>query len=171
MHAEKWGTIVGALLRKGADAPAAKWEACCGAVEQADQLVPWPPSSPGGWTHEKENAVDRLRLLTDIDSIRDAAASTCPGYFGVWRAHIQDTEAKNAARLQVLIWVAQSLYAMRNDADLSDGAGQMIDKVRRNLETHWKIMAADVPIDTPYRVWCTARTRDYRLLPKAWRFV
>ena len=171
MRAEKWGTTVAAILAKGPAADVARWDACCGATAQADQLAPWPSCSPDGWSQAKDQAIDALRGLSDIDKVRGMAQSTCPRDFGVWRAHCQDIEARNAARLQVLVWVLQTLFKMRHDSELADVAGQMADKIGNTLERYWRIKTQDVPINTAYREWCTRVTMDYAALPKMWRYV
>jgi len=171
VDAEKWGETIRAIQVGGPNALAAKWSACFEAVKHADQLKPWPMTNPDGWSQEKDIAIDRLRPYSDIDKVRAAAQTTCPRDFGLWRVHAQDIEAKNAARLQVLCGVLQTLYSMQHDPDLADTAGELMDKIANALESHWKILAKDIPINSSYRDWCVSKTRDYRSLPKFWRYV
>lgn len=170
MDAEKWGQVVSAIHRGGDSAATAKWEACQAATAKGPMMVPFPECNPEGWTHQKHVAIEHMRGVHDVDELR-SAAQMFPVDFAVWRTHCHDLEAKNAARLQVLVWVLQILYKMRTDPDLAEIAGTMADKVANTLDRHWGIRSHDIPIDSPYREWCTKVTRNYRMLPKLWRYL
>lgn len=170
MHAEQWGLTVGEILGKGSTSLAAKWQACCAATATAAQMAPFPECNPDGFTHEKHELLDSLHLHSDIDRIR--ATATMFGLdFGMWRTHCLDLEAKNAARLQVLVWVLRTLGEVSADPELAPAANAIGEKVLRNIEQQWRILPDSVPTDSTYRAWCTRVTRNYRMLPKIWRYV
>lgn len=159
-----------AAFRDQPQTHAERLAACVSHIDALSSLGPYPEVAPPDWTTEKHLQVQPLRAIQDIDQLR-STAKLFPAVFGAYRSHALDLEAQNAARLAVLVWVLQQLFAMRHDRELAGPAAALTERVTAALRRQWHIRDEDVPIDTPYREWCTRMTRNYRMLPKAWRWV
>lgn len=169
MHANRTG-VTARLFGRQNKTPAEQLAACIAAIDGLSDLGPYQETHPPFWDAKKHTEITSLRPLADVETIRNAA-KLFPLTFAAYRTHHHDLEAQNAARLCVLIWVLQQLYVMRDDEVLGPQAGALATRITAALRRQWGIRDEDVPIDTPYRSWCTKVTRNYRALPLAWRWV
>lgn len=158
------------LFGRQSKTPAEQLAACVAAIDGLSELSPRELTYPPFWDAKKHGQIESLRSLPDVESVR-GAAQMFPLTFAAFRNHVHDHEAQNAARLCVLVWVAREMFALRADAELSNKAGSMYDRVTRAIEHAWKQDPSDIPMRTPYRLWCSRVTRDHRALPLAWRHV
>jgi hypothetical protein len=161
---------LGGMLTRAPQTAGERYMLAVESIKRLGALTPWPDCNPEGWDSDKEQLVSKLRQLDDIEAIRNSALAF-PGDFSQWRTHCHDLEAKNAARLQVLVWILQTLYSLRHDEEIAPVASSMADKVADALEQRWNVPTHEIPITGPYRDWCSKVTRNYRMLPKAWRYV
>jgi hypothetical protein len=166
MNSEQWGQLISRSLERD---PLARTEAAltiASSKAQIELLRPPRFVHPEGWDCEdgerKHKFVEDLRNARDIASVRERALGW-PIAFGEWRRAVYDHEATCAAKLQVLLWVVQTLHTLGDEGD------ELKYKVMEFLDREWKLSV--VPVDGSYRDWCVKQTRKPHLLPNAWRYV
>lgn len=169
MHADRT-RVTARLFGQLNKTPAERLAACIAAIDGLSDLGPYQETHPPFWNAEKHTQIATLRPFATVEQVREGA-KLFPLTFAQYRSHHFDLEAQNAARLCVLVWVLQQLFAMRHDAELVGQAGALAERISAALRRQWGIRDEDVPIDTPYRAWCSKRTRNLRALPLAWRHV
>lgn len=170
MSAENWLVDLSTITGPSEAAQLSRLRYVTETVQRGVCLAPHPERNPDAWSVERDQCIMSLRHLEGIDELR-ARALNFPAEFAAWRTHCHNLEAQNAARLQVLVWCLQTLYALRHDQELAEIAGQLADKIADSLQRGWRIDPSTLPVTGSYRDWCTRATRNYRMLPKAWRYV
>lgn len=168
MRAEQWGELIGASLGAGVKERAVLEIAS--SRERMAMMAPVEVSFPDGWDTDegerKHRFIDDLRKAgREIADLREAAQAM-PLAFGEWRRYVCDIEAANAAKLQVLMWIVQTLHVLEQDD--SDYERLKYD-VMKFIDRVWGIN--ELPVSGSYRDWCVRMTRKPNLLPNAWRYV
>jgi hypothetical protein len=166
MHAERSR----AFATRPAASPAEILFGCTQSLSALSGLGPWPEASPPDWSGEKHMQIVSLRELREIDQIRERA-QMFPTTFAAYRTWAHDLEAANAGRLTVLVSVLQRLHTLRDDPEAGGEARKLSERILAALARQWAIRAIDVPLEVSARDWCTRVTRNYRLLPRTWRYV
>lgn len=168
MRAEQWGEMIGESLGAGVKERAVLEIAS--SREHMAMLSPIAAKFPDGWGNDdgarKHQFIDSLRSAGgEIADVREAAQAW-PIAFGEWRRYVCDLEAANAAKLQVLIWIVQTLYVLEQE---DESYGRLKYAVMESIDRAWGIN--ELPVTGPYREWCVRMTRKPNLLPNAWRYV
>lgn len=103
----------------------------------------------------------------DLTALReDLGRAEIAALFGQWRAHVTETEARNARNLEVIAGVVNRLREMRDRA--VDGA--RVDELVRQL-SHFVVSEYRVimPRDVQPRLWAIRQARRLDMLPAEWR--
>ena len=167
MHAESWGGLIGRSVG-AVGRPDAQREVVLTVASDPAAFSPMMFSGPPEWRDDESAGrwhafVDSLHLAGA--NLREACQAN-PLVFGQWRRAVCDHEAQTAARLQVLAWSVQQLYRFES---IDREFGELRYRVMEHVSRAWGIN--EMPVEGSYRDWCTRMTRNYRLLPKAWRYV
>lgn len=173
MQDAEWGEIVGVVLdpsQPKRERDAAQWKACAEVVRSLEAYRPAGFRAPPGWHQGDERALDGVRRgQQDIEALRGAAEAVA-GSFARWRLAVWDHEAAEAAKLEVIVWVARTLSRLRDE---QPNAQAVIDRLMVAIGDlvvdGWRL--GNLPLQGDYRQWAIRSTRRYDLLPKAWRYV
>jgi hypothetical protein len=97
--------------------------------------------------------------------------SAYPVLFGQFRAGVTEIEAQNAARLQTLALTAHTLLSWvdQGDAELRAFAEPLLRRLMRHLLLAWNVQQP--PPKREVREWAIRANRNYRLLPRRWRYL
>lgn len=103
--------------------------------------------------------------------IREACekSATLALLFGRFRADVTELEMHDARSLTVLARTTDTLLGLRTrtrDARTIERIERMLGDIATFLSTIWKI---DLPLDCDVRHWAIVSSRNYELLPRAWR--
>lgn len=171
MDAAKWASVIEVLTRETStlrDRQIAKVETCREVARNLNWYAPADFRSPPDWCAEDAKVIQNLWRV-DHAKLRDAA-QVAPGVVGRWRDHVWNFEGDQAAKLQVIAWVLQQLFVLRDEVPQAE---QLIDGMATAagdlLVNRWKLK--NVPMRGDYRQWAVVSTRRYDLLPKAWRYL
>lgn len=161
---------LGGMLTRAPQSPGERFQLCHESLSRMTSLGPLSETNPPDWNANRDGLVNALHMLaSDVERIR-SSAQAFPEDFAAWRNHVHNLEASNAARLQVIVWMLQTLYSLCEDEEIGPAAGQMANKLADVLENSWRLNPLEVPMTGDYRAWCSRVTRNYRMLPKPWRY-
>lgn len=162
VRAVDWSGVVESVLaaRDGRERFRAQWLACCEVVDHPDWYTPLP-----------FDVQPQLLGHTNPQDLRDRGtdgerATALGVVFGQWRAHVTETEARNAGRLQTLAITLQTLADLHYKSTSPDAVAGRIAALGAFVERGWRV---SVPMSGDIRTWASRVTRRYDLLPREWR--
>lgn len=150
-------------LEAGVEADVAWWQHCVDVFNTLDAYVP---------ARFLPAPMQLRQYYADLPALADDIAPTNGIYpalalaLGQWRAHVTETEATNARRLEVVADVVRRLREMR---DRAVDPRQVDDLIRQASQFIYAQYRAVPPEGAKLRLWCTRATRRHDLLPGEWR--
>lgn len=179
MRADQPERIGVMLAGSHADRDAAAWRVCSEVAralasasppEERAAYLPAPfHGPPQPWGEREHQAIQSCRAAKDFDALR-LAVSVSPEAFGRFRLAVADWEIQQAGRLNPVLWSLQVLYRLADSGAIEGAAAYKMSVGLSSVVTReWHVGDWDITANT----WDVAvkATRDYRLLPKSWRFV
>lgn len=159
-----WAGLVECLLegRTGPELHRAQWLACCEVVDHPELYRPLA-------CDERPPLLDHLTPGDIAERGFDAKgerATPLGVVFGSWRAHVTETEACNAARLQTLAGTLQTLADLHRRSTHPERVAARMATLGAFVEGAW---GTAIPLSGDLRAWAARITRRYDLLPRAWR--
>lgn len=145
-----------------------EWDICKDVVRHAADYSPADFEMPGEWGEADHRHVNGMRNVKDLSELR-TVAEVRSSAFGRWRDEVMNHEAREANKLQTVLWCLRVLYVLRDRGEFNEQvADQIALKLGTIISMEWKCKS--VPLEGDYRQWAITETRRYDLLPKSWRY-